>query len=126
MLPGILPEVAERPAALHRPAIGRHLAGEDPERARLAGAVAADDAHLVAARDGEVEVAHDGRAAGLDGEAADLEGVHADGSWAIGVSRVVGGTGIGFLLEGLGAAMGAGRDVTGPPSVGPIRSRRSR
>ena len=79
MLPRILSEVAQRPAALHRPRLGRHLAGEDPERAGLAGAVAADDTHLVAARDGEVEIAHDRRAAGLDREASDLECVHGDG-----------------------------------------------
>ena len=57
MLPGILAEVAERAAPLHRPRGRGHLAGEDLERAGLAGAVAADDPDLVAAGEDEVEVA---------------------------------------------------------------------
>ena len=66
VLPWILPEVAERlPGVAPCPRMASP--GEDLKRAHLACPVTADDAHLVPARGGEVEIADDGETAASTG-----------------------------------------------------------
>jgi len=71
--PRILGHVAQRPAAEHKPARGIVLTGQDLEQARLARAVAPDQAHLVARGDGEARVREDAARGDVDGETTDLK-----------------------------------------------------
>ena len=76
MLPRILTEVADRTPPDHRAGGRRDLAGEHPERRGLPGAVAPDDADLVADSQVDAEPLDDDAPADLDGELARLERDH--------------------------------------------------
>ncbi len=76
VLPRVLAEVAHRPPADNRATCRRDLAREHPERRGLAGAVAPDDADLVAVPQIDAEPLDDDAAADLDGELSSLERDH--------------------------------------------------
>ena len=67
----VLREVADAPGALHPPPGGQQVSGEDTGERGLAGAVAADQSHLVACADPEGHVPHEHPRAD-----ADLQVVH--------------------------------------------------
>ena len=69
----VLRQVAEGAGVVHDARVGRGGAAEDPQQGGLAGAVAADEADLVAGADGEAGVLHEETAAHFDREPADLQ-----------------------------------------------------
>ena len=70
---GILVEVAERAGDGHGPGVRWVLAAQDPDQARLAGAVAAHEADLVAGAHGEARLDQREASTDLDGEVPGLE-----------------------------------------------------
>ena len=71
--PRVLGQVAEAAGAVHDAGVGRLGAAQHLEQAGLAGAVAADQADLVAGADREAGALEDDGATHLDGELADLQ-----------------------------------------------------
>ena len=71
--PGVLREVPEPAGAVHDAGERIRVAAQDLKEARLAGTVAADEAHLVAGADREADPVHDDGAAHLHSELADLQ-----------------------------------------------------
>jgi hypothetical protein len=78
VLPRVLSQVTHGASTHDRPRERLGLAGQDAEQRRLAGAVAAHDADLVACSDREREPLQDRPAGDLDGERTDVEDVHGD------------------------------------------------
>ena len=70
---GLLEEVPEGALAQNGAAVGRALAGDDLQHARLAGAVAADEPDRVTGADGEGRLVEGEAATDLDAEVAGLE-----------------------------------------------------
>ena len=69
----VLRNVAERATAQHETCRGIVLAGQDLEQARLAGAVTANQSHLVARGDCEVGVRQNAASRDVYSEITDLE-----------------------------------------------------
>ena len=62
-----------KPAMTALPVDGRHVAGQDPHRRRLAGAVGPEEAEDLALVDAEADVVDGGEAAVLLGEVLNLD-----------------------------------------------------
>ena len=73
---GVLRQVADLAGAVDAAAGRQRLAGERLRERGLAGAVAADEPHLVARRDAEVHVLHEH--AGADADLEIMDGEHGD------------------------------------------------
>ena len=83
--PRVLGQVAEAAGAVDDPGEGHLRAAQHLEQARLAGAVAADQADLVAGADREAGPLEDDGATHLDGELTDLQ--HPDHAHRAGLRR---------------------------------------